>query len=645
MRYIFGSPRGICAAVAGFRSLSIMGIEGPCALSSTLSEKSLPPPPEFIEHRNKLWTKLRKEYDDFVASQPRAPIQITLPDGATVDGKAWETTPMSIAKSINKNLAEHAVIARVDGELWDLLRPFEGDATLELLNFEHKDGQYVFWHSSAHILGEALEQAFGGHLCYGPPIEEGYYYDIWLPQKDHKGIGPEEHALLDDLCRRICKENQPFERLEVTKKDLLAMFAYNQFKCRIIEEKVNTPTTTIYRCGSLIDLCRGPHVRHTGCVKAMTVTKSSSAYWEGRADAETLQRVYGISFPDPKRLKEWRHLQEEAARRDHRKLGIEQKLFFFHELSPGSCFFLPAGAHIYNTLISFIRAEYWRRGFQEVITPNIYNSALWETSGHWQHYSDNMFKIDIEKQQFGLKPMNCPGHCLMFAKEIRSHRDLPLRFADFGVLHRNEFSGALTGLTRVRRFQQDDAHIFCREDQIKEEIKSCLDFLRYVYGVFGFSFQLFLSTRPEKFMGEVELWDRAEQQLRESMEEMGLEWELNAGDGAFYGPKIDITIMDALRRRHQCATIQLDFQMPARFSLAYACEGDSSQTTNDGDAKVAHEVTLTHPEANLRRPVIIHRAILGSVERIMAILVESYGGASWFFTTYLLFSKRWCAIF
>ncbi|KER33001.1 hypothetical protein T265_01087 [Opisthorchis viverrini] len=602
-----------------------MGTEGPCNLASALGEKNLPPPPEFIAYRDKLWQKLRREYDAFVASQPRSPIQITLPDGATIEAKAWETTPMAIAQSINKKLAEHAVIARVNGELWDLLRPFEKDASLEILNFDSKDGQYVFWHSSAHVLGEALEQAYGGHLCYGPPVEEGFYYDMWFPQKDHKGLNQDDHSLLDNICRQICKENQPFERLEMSKEDLLEMFAYNEFKCRIIRNKITTPTTTVYRCGPLIDLCRGPHVRHTGCIKAMMVTKSSSAYWEGRADAETLQRVYGISFPDPKRLKEWKHFQEEAIKRDHRKLGVEQKLFFFHELSPGSCFFLPAGAHIYNTLISFIRSEYRRRGFQEVITPNIYNSSLWEISGHWQHYSENMFKIDIEKQQFGLKPMNCPGHCLMFAKEIRSHRDLPLRFADFGVLHRNEFSGALTGLTRVRRFQQDDAHIFCREDQIKDEIKSCLDFLRCVYGVFGFTFELYLSTRPEKFMGEPELWDRAETQLRESMDEMGLRWELNPGDGAFYGPKIDITIMDALRRRHQCATIQLDFQMPTRFSLVYACETDPTSTMNGGDS-IAHVPTTNHPEAHLRRPVIIHRAILGSVERIMAILTESFAG-------------------
>ncbi|CAL8083338.1 unnamed protein product [Calicophoron daubneyi] len=607
-----------------------MACNAACPLKSPPNEKPSVPLPEFVEQRMKLWDKLRKEHADFVASQPRSPIQITLPDGTILEGKSWETTPLDIARSINKNLAEHAVVARVNGDLWDMTRPFEKNSSVEVLNFDSKDGQHVFWHSSAHVLGEACERCFGGQLCYGPPLEEGFYYDIWIP--DHKGFGPEEQTILDKACHQICKENQPFERLEVTKQQLLELFAYNQFKQRIIENKVTSPKATVYRCGTLIDLCRGPHLRSTGCVKAMAVTKCSSAYWEGRSDAESLQRVYGVAFPDPKRLKEWKHLQEEAAKRDHRKIGLEQKLFFFHELSPGSCFFLPAGAHIYNKLVEFIRGEYWKRGFTEVISPNMFNSLLWQTSGHWQHYSDNMFKIEVEKQQFGLKPMNCPGHCLMFGKEIRSHRDLPIRYADFGVLHRNEFSGALTGLTRVRRFQQDDAHIFCREDQIKSEIKGCLEFLAYVYGIFGFSFELYLSTRPEKFMGEIELWDRAEQQLKESLNEMGLKWELNPGDGAFYGPKIDITIMDALRRRHQCATIQLDFQMPTRFNLTYACEGDATKTaqpasnTGDGADKKTESVTPENTEGATRRPVIVHRAILGSVERMIAILTENYGG-------------------
>ena len=319
---------------------------------------------------------------------------------------------------------------------------------------------------------------------------------------------------------------------------------------------------------------------------------------------ETLQRIYGISFPDAKMLKEWEKFQEEAKNRDHRKIGRDQELFFFHELSPGSCFFLPKGAYIYNTLIEFIRSEYRKRGFQEVVTPNIFNSKLWMTSGHWQHYSENMFSFEVEKEIFALKPMNCPGHCLMFDHRPRSWRELPLRLADFGVLHRNELSGALTGLTRVRRFQQDDAHIFCSVEQIEEEIKSCLQFLRAVYDVFGFSFKLNLSTRPEKYLGDIEVWNRAEKQLENSLNDFGEKWELNPGDGAFYGPKIDIQIKDAIGRYHQCATIQLDFQLSIRFNLTFV--------SHDGNDKT--------------RLVIIHRAILGSVERMIAILTENYGG-------------------
>uniref|UniRef100_A0A671Y5G4 threonine--tRNA ligase n=1 Tax=Sparus aurata TaxID=8175 RepID=A0A671Y5G4_SPAAU len=363
-------------------------------------------------------------------------------------------------------------------------------------------------------------------------------------------------------------------------------------------------------CGPLIDLCRGPHVRHTGKIKAMKIYKvcgkthtfnNSSTYWEGRSDMETLQRIYGISFPDSKMLKEWERFQEEAKNRDHRKIGKDQELFFFHDLSPGSCFFMPRGAYIYNTLTEFIRDEYWRRGFQEVASPNIYNSKLWETSGHWQHYSENMFSFPVEEEIFALKPMNCPGHCLMFSHRPRSWRELPLRLADFGVLHRNELSGTLTGLTRVRRFQQDDAHIFCTMDQIETEMKGCLDFLRCIYDVFGFSFQLHLSTRPEKYLGDIAVWNQAEKQLENSLNEFGEPWKLNPGDGAFYGPKIDIKIKDAIGRYHQCATIQLDFQLPIRFNLTF-----------DGDDKA--------------RPVIIHRAILGSVERMIAILTENYAG-------------------
>ncbi|NXY17974.1 SYTC2 ligase, partial [Atrichornis clamosus] len=567
-------------------------------------QNELPCVPVFIEDRLKLYEALKKEHDALLAyraANQSKSIKITLTDGEMVEGESWKTTPYQLAVGISQVLASNAVIAKVNGELWDLDRPLEGDCTLELLTFDNEEAKAVYWHSSAHILGEAMEGYFGGCLCYGPPIENGFHYDMFI---EDRSVSSTEFPLLENLCKNIIKEKQAFERLEVKKEVLLDMFKYNKFKCRILNEKVKTPTTTIYRCGPLIDLCRGPHVRHTGKIKALKIVKSSSTYWEGKSDMETLQRIYGISFPDNKMMKEWEKFQEEARNRDHRKIGKEQELFFFHDLSPGSCFFLPRGAFLYNTLMDFIRDEYRRRNFTEVVSPNIFNSKLWEASGHWQHYSENMFSFEIEKETFALKPMNCPGHCLMFAHRPRSWRELPLRLADFGVLHRNELSGTLSGLTRVRRFQQDDAHIFCTMEQIEEEIKGCLDFLKAVYAVFGFTFQLHLSTRPENYLGDLEIWDHAEKQLQNSLNNFGEQWNLNPGDGAFYGPKIDIKIKDAIGRYHQCATIQLDFQLPIRFNLTYVGK--------DGDDK--------------KRPVIIHRAILGSVERMIAILAENYGG-------------------
>ncbi|XP_037025181.1 threonine--tRNA ligase 1, cytoplasmic isoform X2 [Bradysia coprophila] len=562
--------------------------------------KETKPLPSYIADRQVLWDKLKKQYDDEVAAKTRDPITITLPDGKTVDGKSWDTTPYSVAAGISQGLADATVIAKVNGVLWDLDRPLEGNCSLQLIKFDDPEGKAVFWHSSAHALGEAMERIYGGHLCYGPPIENGFYYDMFV---EGDGITSNEYGAMENSIKQITKEKQPFERLEMTKADLLEMFGYNEFKVRILNEKITEEKTTVYRCGTLIDLCRGPHVRHTGKIKALKVTKNSSSYWEGKADAETLQRVYGISFPDAKQLKEWEKFQEEAAKRDHRKIGREQELFFFHELSPGSCFFQPRGAHIYNTLMNLMKSEYRKRGFQEVMTPNIYNAKLWQTSGHWDYYAENMFSFESEKETFALKPMNCPGHCLIFDNRIRSWRELPLRLADFGVLHRNELSGALTGLTRVRRFQQDDAHIFCTPEQIKVEIDGCLDFLNQIFSTFGFTFNLCLSTRPDKFIGDVEQWDAAEKSLEESLNKFGKPWTINAGDGAFYGPKIDITVSDALKRAHQCATVQLDFQLPIRFNLSYVAES--------GEKK---------------RPVMIHRAILGSVERQIAILTENYAG-------------------
>jgi len=560
------------------------------------------PPPEYLGFRVDLWQKLVEKQTEELGKKVPEPIEVTLPDGKVVAAESWRSTPYEIARGISQGLADSVVTARLDGTtLWDLDRPLEASCKMELVKFDSEDGQHVFWHSSAHILGQAMERLYGGHLCAGPPVEGGFYYDMFM---DGSTVSQDDFPVIESLVKNIIKEKQPFQRLVVTKPQLLELFKHNPFKQRIINEKVQTESTTVYRCGPLIDLCRGPHIRNTSKVKAFQVTKSSSAYWQGKSDAEHLQRVHAISFPDKKLLNEWNTLQEEAAKRDHRKVGTDQDLFFFHQLSPGSAFFLPHGTIIFNRLVNMIKKEYWKRGFQEVISPNIYNTKLWDISGHGQHYAENMFQTEIEGQKFALKPMNCPGHCLLFDIRPRSWRELPLRLADFGVLHRNEISGALTGLTRVRRFQQDDAHIFCTADQIQSEIRSCLEFMSYIYSIFGFDFDLKLSTRPEGFIGDQATWDKAEAQLTDCLNEFGHGWELNPGDGAFYGPKIDITIKDALRRSIQCATIQLDFNLPERFNLLYS--------SGEGDEKV--------------RPVMIHRAILGSVERMIAILIEHTAG-------------------
>ncbi|KAG9307924.1 hypothetical protein JVU11DRAFT_12894 [Chiua virens] len=568
----------------------------------------LQPPPDYIDHRIRMFERLRTEYHAFVKAQPREEITITLPDGSERKGTSWETSPMDVAKAVSKGLSERAVIAKVDDVLWDLDRPLERSCKLEVLDFEHPEGKRVFWHSSAHVLGEAAERHYGCHLCIGPPTDDGFFYEMAI---DKRVVTNADYPALEKVAENAVKDKQKFERLLVSKENLLEMFSYNKYKKYLIETKIpDGSSTTVYRCGPMVDLCVGPHIPHTGKIKAFMVTKNSASYFLGDAKNDSLQRVYGISFPDKKQMSDYKAFLAEAAKRDHRKIGREQELFFFNDLSPGSCFFLPHGTRIYNTLLDLMRSEYVKRGYQEVISPNIYHSKLWETSGHWKNYKDDMFLLDIEKEKWALKPMNCPGHCLIFDSRDRSYKELPIRMAEFGIVHRNEASGALTGLTRVRRFMQDDTHVFCMPSQIITEIEALFDFMQHVYGLFGFEFRMELSTRPENYLGTVETWDTAEAQLKEALDrQYPGQWNLNPGDGAFYGPKIDIHIKDALRRSFQCATIQLDFQLPERFNLKY---------------RSAEE--MTNPDKPPSRPVMIHRAILGSLERFIAIITEHFGG-------------------
>ncbi|GAA98628.1 uncharacterized protein L969DRAFT_88382 [Mixia osmundae IAM 14324] len=587
------------------------------AITASMGRLEMDPPAEYLARRLALFEQLKAEQDAELKNKAKEVIEITLPSGDVKKGTSYETSPMSIALDISKGLAEKTVIAKVDGDLWDLERPLEKSCKLELLDFESKEGKNVFWHSSAHILGEAAERHYGCHLCIGPPTDEGFFYEMALP--DGRTVATSDLAPLETLAKKVVSEKQPFERLTVSKENLLKMFEYNRFKTHIINDKIPDGTsTTVYRCGPMIDLCRGPHVPHTGKVKSMALLKNSASYFLGKQENEQLQRIYGISFPDAKQMKEYKIFLEEAAKRDHRRIGTDQELFFFHNMSPGSCFWLPHGTRIYNTLVDFIKSEYRKRGYSEVISPNMFSNELWKTSGHWQNYKDDMFTLNVEKQEWALKPMNCPGHCLIFGSRERSYKELPIRMADFGVLHRNEASGALSGLTRVRRFQQDDAHHFCTTEQIEDEVAAIFDFVKHVYGLFGFTFHMELSTMPDNHLGDVATWQKAEGMLSAALNKFAPgQWEENPGDGAFYGPKIDITLSDALKRRHQCSTIQLDFQLPSQFKLAFH-NGKTPNTTE----KVAEGAL----PADRERPVMIHRAIMGSVERFVAILTEHFAG-------------------
>ncbi|HXX92279.1 MAG TPA: threonine--tRNA ligase [Planctomycetota bacterium] len=531
-------------------------------------------------------------------------VNVTLPDG-TVKEYPDGTNALQVAESISKGLAKVVVAAKVNGEIWDFHRPLPARCTVLLIKEDQPEGLDVIRHSAAHIMAGAVRRIYGDRVKFGfgPAIEDGFYYDMEFPEGVK--ITEDELSKIEAECRKIIEANYPFERKDLPKAEVIAKMSAMQqgYKVETLEKDIKDPTASIYTDGDFTDLCEGPHVPSTGRVRAIKLTKTTGAYWRGDQKNRMLTRLYGTAWHSQKALDEYVKRVEEAKKRDHRKLGQELELFMFHDWSPGAVFFLPRGAVIYNELVAFIREEYRKRGFQEVVTPQLYNKGLWELSGHWSHYQENMFILDIDEEKFSLKPMNCPSHVLMFKHRRRSYRELPLRIADFCPLHRNEVRGVLSGMTRVRKFEQDDAHIFCTEEQIESEISGQIDFVNQVYAkTFKMPFVAKLSTRPEKFLGKVETWNAAEAALEKALRANGVEYRINAGDGAFYGPKIDFDMKDAIGRPWQLSTIQLDFQLPARMGCEY--EG------KDG----------------LKVPVMIHRAILGSLERFIGVLVEHYGG-------------------
>jgi len=534
-------------------------------------------------------------------------LNLKFPDGS-IKQFAPQTTGYEVAMSIAEGLARNATGIMLNGTAHDLNRPIEKDSEIKILTFKDEKGKEIFRHSSAHLMAQAVKRTFPeAKLTIGPVVEEGFYYDI-----DHPPFKQEDLAKIEGEMKKIVKENLEIKREEMSTKDALKIFKDNSYKTEIIKnieefgegKTEKSDIVSLYSQGEFKDLCRGPHLPRTGMIKAFKITKVAGAYWRGDAKNKQLQRLYAISFPDKKELKEYLAMLEEAEKRDHRKLGRELNLFTFNELSPGSPFFFPKGTIIYSELQKFIRSEYVKRGYQEVITPLLYDKALWETSGHWEHYKDDMFILNVDGREFSMKPMNCPSHVLMYKVSTKSYRDLPWRVADFAPLHRNELKGVLGGLTRVRKFSQDDAHIFCTEEQMEQEIFDLLDFIDYVYKqVFKMDYELGLSTKPEKAMGSQEIWDNAENALMTAMNKKKVPFVINKGDGAFYGPKIDILIKDALNRPWQTATIQLDFQMPGRFNATYEGADGAKHT-----------------------PIMIHRAILGSLERFIGIITEHFAG-------------------
>ena len=512
-------------------------------------------------------------------------------------------TPYQIAESISAGLARVACAAKIDGKGCDLRTPIENDCAVEILTFDDPYGKKAFWHTTSHVLAQAVKRLYPEvKLTIGPAIEEGFYYDFDSDQP----FTPDVLEKLEAEMKKIVKENEKIERFTLPREEAIAFMKERNepYKVELIEDLPEGEVISFYRQGEFVDLCAGPHLMATGTIKAFKLTQCNSAYWRGDAKNKTLQRVYGISYTKKDELEAYLTRIEEAKKRDHRKLGKELGLFALLDEGLGFPFFLPKGMVLRNTLLEYWREVHKRYGYVEISTPMILNRALWERSGHWDHYKENMYTTVIDDTDFAIKPMNCPGGMLVYKLEPHSYRDLPLRVAELGLVHRHELSGALHGLFRVRCFTQDDAHIFMTWDQMKDEIKNVVRLFDEVYSVFGLTYQIEVSTMPEDHIGDVKDWDFATETLEAAVKEMGKDYVINEGDGAFYGPKLDFHLADSLGRTWQCGTIQLDMQLPERFELEY-----------------------TGADNEKHRPVMIHRVVRGSVERFIGVITEHFAGA------------------
>ena len=530
-------------------------------------------------------------------------LKITMKDGSFRE-VAEGTTVQEFVKSVSNSLAKKVLAAKLDGKTVDLTTPLTKDGAVEFLTFEDADGRWAFRHTASHIMAQAIQHLYGEKVQFaiGPAIENGFYYDVDM----EKRLTDEDLRDIEKEMERIVKQNLPMVRKEISRADALKLFEEKgqSYKVELINDLPEDALISLYEQGDFIDLCAGPHVVSTGKVKAVKLQSVAGAYWRGDEHNKMLQRVYGTAFEKKEDLAAYLTMLEEAAKRDHRKLGKELDLFSLHEEGPGFPFFHPNGMVIRNELINYWREVHRRYGYQEIKTPMILNRKLWETSGHWDHYKENMYFTQIDELDYAIKPMNCPGGMLVYATQPRSYRDLPLRLGELGLVHRHELSGALHGLFRVRNFTQDDAHLFMTLDQVEGEIQTTIDLFDEVYSTFGLTYTAELSTRPENSMGSDEVWEKATAALQNALEHRGLKYIINEGDGAFYGPKIDFHIKDSIGRTWQCGTIQLDMMLPEKFDLTYVGE--------DGQK---------------HRPIMLHRVVYGSIERFIGILIENYAGA------------------